>query len=279
MSPLTRDEIRFFKREGYLIKRSVLDPELMARARERKWEGAPARMKRDDPSTWFGPFRPDEEHGEECENCRIGFTWKYREPAREPWIVAMLATDPVIFGWVQQLLGRHEVETPERIRGIYCRLPMGDLPPRPTVCHCDVTPDRLHSTPLEELLAPGLGMVGLIADIPPSGGAFTVWPCTHRIIHDLLRDTEGLARNAAYMRRIVEFNADPRVEVYGAAGRYPHLAPAAGAHRGLEPVAADPASRIGVVRLPQTRGHVHRAEPLLRRHVAGVVARGAHIVR
>ena len=65
MDPLTRDEIRFFKREGYLIKRGVLDPELMARARERKWEGAPARMQKDDPTTWFGPFRPDEEHGEE----------------------------------------------------------------------------------------------------------------------------------------------------------------------------------------------------------------------
>ena len=56
--------------------------------------------------------------------------------------------------------GRDEVETPERIRGIDCRLPMGDLPPRPTVCHCDVTPDRLHDTPLEELLAPDLGVVG-----------------------------------------------------------------------------------------------------------------------
>ena len=218
MNPLTRDEIRFFKRQGYLIKRGVLDPELMARARERKWEGAPARMQRDDPTTWFGPFRPDEEHGEECENCRIGFTWKYREPAREPWIVAMLATNPVIFEWAEQLLGRHEVKTPERISGIYCRLPMGDLPPRPTVCHCDVTPDRLHSTPLEKLLAPGLGVVGLIADIPPSGGAFTVWPGTHRIIHDLLLSTKGMARNEAYKRRIIEFNADPHVEGYGAAG-------------------------------------------------------------
>ena len=31
MNPLTHDEIRFFKRQGYLIKRGVLDPELMAR--------------------------------------------------------------------------------------------------------------------------------------------------------------------------------------------------------------------------------------------------------
>jgi hypothetical protein len=218
MNRLTAEEIRFFKREGYLVKRGVLDQELMARARERKWVGAPERMKRNDPTTWFGPFRPDEEHGEEADNCRIGYTWKYREPAHEPWIVAMLATNPVIFGWAEQLLGPGQVEPPERIRGIYCRLPMGDEPPQPTVCHCDVTPDRLHSTPLTELLAPGLGVVGLIDHVPPSGGAFTVWPGTHRIIHDLVLNTEGLARNDAYKKRIIEFNGDRRVEGHGAAG-------------------------------------------------------------
>ena len=218
MDALNRDEIRFFKREGYLIKRGVLDPELLARARERKWEGAPARMKRNDPGTWFGPFQPDEERVEDPENFRSGFTWKYTAPKHEPWIVAMLATNPVLLGWAEQLLGRGEIEVPERIRGIYCQLPMRDLPPPPTVCHCDVSPDRLHRTPLAELLAPGLGVVGLIADIPPAGGAFTVWPGTHRVIHDLLLHTEGLARNEAYKKRIIEFNADPRVEGHGAAG-------------------------------------------------------------
>ena len=31
-------------------------------------------------------------------------------------------------------------------------------------------------------------------------------------------NTEGLARNEAYKRRIIEFNADPRVEGHGFAG-------------------------------------------------------------
>ena len=84
-------------------------------------------------------------------------------PASEPWIVAMLATNPVLLGWAEQLLGRGEIEAPKRIRGIYCQLPEeGDLPPRPTVCHCDVSPDRLHSTPLAELLAPVYGPINLI---------------------------------------------------------------------------------------------------------------------
>ena len=45
-----------------------------------------------------------------------------------------------------------------------------------------------------------------------------MWPGTHRVIYDLLLRTEGLARNEAYKRRIIEFNADPRVEGYGTAG-------------------------------------------------------------
>ena len=118
MRRLTQEEISFFKREGYLFKRGVMDPALMARARERKWKGAPPRMKRDDPSTWFGPFRPDEED-EGPENRRLRYMWKYREPATEEWIIRMLATDPAIWGWVEQLLGKGEVKRPEKIRGIY----------------------------------------------------------------------------------------------------------------------------------------------------------------
>ena len=47
MSTLSKQEILFFKEEGYLVKRDVLDPELMAYARERLWEAAPSQLKRD----------------------------------------------------------------------------------------------------------------------------------------------------------------------------------------------------------------------------------------
>jgi len=64
MNRLSAQEISFFKRQGYLIKKGVLDPELMRRARQRKWVGAPDRMKPDDPTTWIGPWRPEEETSE-----------------------------------------------------------------------------------------------------------------------------------------------------------------------------------------------------------------------
>ena len=154
-------------------------------------------------------------------------------PASEPWIVAMLAANPVILGWAEQLLGRGEIEVPERIRGIYCQLPKGDLPPRPTVCHCDVTPDRLHSTPLAELLAPGLGAVGLIADIPPARGAFTVWPGTHRLIHDLAAAHRGSGAQRGIQDAHHRIQRRPARRGTRRGRRRPVLASAAGAHGGL----------------------------------------------
>ena len=46
---LSTDEMRFFKRNGYLIVRNILDPELMERARRRLWDGAPTGRTRDNP--------------------------------------------------------------------------------------------------------------------------------------------------------------------------------------------------------------------------------------
>jgi len=132
---LSPEEISFFKREGYLIKKGVLDPELMARARKRKWVGAPGRMKPDDPTTWIGPFRTDEETPEQEANCKVGYYWQYREPAHEEWLVRMMVANPIIVGWVGQLLGEGTFDVPESVRGIYCRLPMGDAPEQPLVCH------------------------------------------------------------------------------------------------------------------------------------------------
>ena len=224
MSKLTNEEIQAFKRQGFLIKRGILDPELMARAREAKWAGAPPRLKKEDPTTWLGPWLPEEETSDAEQNCRTGFTWKYRVPASEKWLVGMMATNPVIFGWAEQLLGKGEVVTPDKrdgpsgTRGIYCRLPAGHLPEEPTICHCDVGPDHLHSTANKTLFAPGLGVVGLIEDIPPHGGAFTVWPGTHQTIYNLFLSIEGLERNEAYKKRIIEFNEDHHVEGFGKAG-------------------------------------------------------------
>ena len=218
MNRLAEEEVRFFKREGYLFKRGVMDPELMVRARDRLWTGAPPRMKRDDPSTWFGPFRPDEED-EGPENRCVGHMWKFRAASSEEWIKRMSTSDEQIWSWVEQLMGEGEVLRPERIRGIYCRLPMAEEPTQPFGCHCDAfNPDNLHKEPVEKLLRPRLSLVGLIAPIPPSGGCFTVWPRTHRAVYDVFANLEGHERQKVYKEKIEEFNKETPVEACGEAG-------------------------------------------------------------
>ena len=62
IEPLTADQIDQFKRDGFLVLKGVLDPELCRQARDEMWEVIQThlpRLKRDDPSTW-GPITEEE---------------------------------------------------------------------------------------------------------------------------------------------------------------------------------------------------------------------------
>ena len=202
---LTTDEMRFFKRKGYLIKRGVLDPGLMERARARLWDGAPPGRRRDDPDSWTGPWREDEENPE-SDNHRRGFRWNFREPGGEPWMVRLLATEPKVWAMAEQMLGEGRLVQPERIRGIYCTLPYGDHPPQALGCHTDGHPFHL-------------GVVGYIDDVPPGGGSFMVWPESHRAFYptftsQYLRDND----EAAYEKVRTAFNERTPIDTHGRAG-------------------------------------------------------------
>lgn len=202
MVRLSGDEIRFFKREGYVIKRTVLDPELMVRARERLWEGAPPPLDRHRPETWVGPFQeacPDEQ------SHRQGFVWKFRQPGDEPWMVRLLATDPSVWAMAEQLLGAGSLTRPERIRGIYCVLPEGDAPERPMTCHVDAHPFHL-------------GVVGYIDDVRPRGGGFIVWPGSHRKFYGDFRSQYRYDPTEQYEQDRAFFNQQPSVDCSGEAG-------------------------------------------------------------
>lgn len=166
MVVLTDEDVRFFAEQGYLIKQSVLDPVLMKKGRERMWSNMPPPMEPDKPETWIGPLDRCDDSG----SNRHGYTWKYREPGCEDWMIRLLAKDPSVWGMAERLLGEGTIETPDRIRGIYCVMPEGDAPERPTTCHVDAHPFHL-------------GVVGYINDVGPGSGGFTVWPCSHKTFY------------------------------------------------------------------------------------------------
>ena len=202
MVRLTDDDIRFFVREGYLIKRGVLDPGLMARGRERMWRNLPPPLERGKPETWVGPFA---EPVDDSASHRHSYMWKYRQPGDEDWMVRLLAKDPSVMGMAEQLLGEGTLVEPDRIRGIYCVLPEGDAPPRPLGCHVDAHPFHL-------------GVVGYIDDVGPNGGGFTVWPGSHRIFyHDFTR-RYVFDKTPTYLAHKDEVSRMPHMDCHGRAG-------------------------------------------------------------
>ena len=151
---LTVEQVNFFRDNGYLVLRNVLDPALMAQTRDAWWDAAPPELKRDEPDSWVDAF-PDSH-----------FTWKYRDRSYEPWMIELLYGNPKLQAVAKQEIGPN-LKQPERIRGIYCVFPDTDETARPAYFHVDA--HAFH-----------LGVVGYVDDVPPDGGAFTIWPGSHK---------------------------------------------------------------------------------------------------
>lgn len=196
MKPLSSEQIATFKDVGFLRIKGMLDPALCERALDRLWAALPAksRMRRDDASTHVGPFPADEESRDPL-HIRAGYLWQLRECGTEPLLLD-LAYSAKVRAVAEQLLGEGMLAEPtvggrpmgcvgpawpggptdpaitDGIRGIYCTRPYADE-------DRDAVHDRGHTDghPFH------LGLVGLLADVPPNGGAFKVWPGSHRRLY------------------------------------------------------------------------------------------------
>ena len=75
--PLSADDLSFFVREGYLIKRGVLDPSQCAAARDALWvANASSVLRRDAPDSWR-PIAADDE-STDMMNYRKADQWRLR---------------------------------------------------------------------------------------------------------------------------------------------------------------------------------------------------------
>ena len=236
--PLTPEQIAFFKDSGFLLLKDMLDPRLCERAIDRLWRTLPpgSRMKREAPSTHFGPFPADEESNDPL-HIRRGYIWQLRECGTEPLLIE-LAYNAKMRAVAEQLLGKGMLAAPtingrpmgstgtawpggpadpaitEGIRGIYCTRPIEDAISQAgrhdQPCHTDGHPFQL-------------GAVGLLTDTPPNGGAFRVWPGSHQRLYptfqlqyDQLRvpyyehlpSSKGIVHSPAYLAEIKRVAAD-----------------------------------------------------------------------
>ena len=145
LAALTPEECAIFKRDGVLIKRGVLDPDLCRRAIDLLWQHnadhhPSTHLVRDDPSTHVGPF-PDQDtidvssFGEGAGGqIRRGYGWDVRELGSHTLLLELIPRR--LWPWAEQLVGAGTLATPdpsaefidpywqgEMTRGFYCLLP------------------------------------------------------------------------------------------------------------------------------------------------------------
>ena len=243
---LSPEQIGFFKDNGYLLLSGMLDTKLCASARDRMWASLPqgANISRNDPATHVGPFTGFDEQDNSMD-LRQGYRWQLREAGTEQLLIDLvfneqlravaeqllgegMLREPVVGG---SPMGRHGPAWPggpvdpaydnEGVRGIYCTLPYGDKPREPDACHTDGHPFNL-------------GVVGLIGDVPPDGGAFKVWPKSHRRLYPTfamqydqaripwyphLPSFKGILHTTEYLEEIAQVLADTQpVDCWGKTG-------------------------------------------------------------
>ena len=242
---LNKEQISFFKANGYLLLPGVMDRDLCARVRQAMWQSLPANsgMCQDRRSTHVGPFSEALQSADSL-HTRMGYRWLNRHLGVTEDVVNLIYSD-VICAMAQQLLGgqlRQVITDGEPMgsrglawpggptdpalgvdaaRGVYCTLPYGDKPREPDSCHTDGHPFQL-------------GVVGLIDDSPEDGGAFKVWPGSHRSLYptfalrydqpripyyEHLPRAKGIVHTTEYLAEIERLNAEVKpVECWGQAG-------------------------------------------------------------
>jgi phytanoyl-CoA dioxygenase PhyH len=242
---LTQEQIGFFKTNGYLLIPAAMDSHLCAQVQDEMWASMPAgvSVEKDNPASQTGPFA-EGEYSDDARHTRAGYRWLNRNLGVSERVIALIYSD-AICAMAEQLLGgplRQPVAggspmgskgpawpggpvdpalANEGARGVYCTLPYGHKPREPDACHTDGHPFQL-------------GVVGSLDNVPPDGGAFKVWPGSHKRLYptfqlrydqpripyyDHLPSFKGIVHTPEYLAAIEDLNQHVTpVECYGHAG-------------------------------------------------------------
>ena len=245
MNELSIEHIAFFKENGYLILRGILDEAMCEKACDRMWSSLPddSTLKRNEPTSHKGPF-PKSEVSDESLHIRQGYIWQLRECGTEQLLIDLVYNDRLC-AIAEQLLGKGTLTPPivggepmgnqgpawpggptdpaigSGIRGIYFTLPRETQERMPDYGHTDGHPFNL-------------GLVGLIGDVPPDGGAFKVWPRSHKRLYptfqmqydqpripyyEHLPSHKGIIHSPEYTRELEKIMADTLpVDCWGKTG-------------------------------------------------------------
>ena len=210
---LSEAEVAFFKENGFLVKRGLLDePEVFEKVVGSVWDNVPRDLvKRDDPTTWIDAPQGEwtSEDAERMGPFRRG-SWKMRgrDIGTESFFVDGIANHPRMRQTVSQFIGEMP-RLANRVRGVYCIFPKA--------------PDReARLSPHGDHTGAQLSAMVFVSKVPPHCGGFTIWPGSHYMSHPFHRTVHGPLDDdqaEAYMKARNEvLEAVTPVEFHGNAG-------------------------------------------------------------
>lgn len=213
LAPLGAEEIQHFVKNGFVVRRKVLDPELCAAARDRLWAGNTSpHLRRDAPETWRdGVPEEDRTSTPDGMNDRTGrYGWRLRELSGDEDMIDLLPRR--VFPWFEQLLGEGQVVEPEpsssaanpdprgsrlrgwpvwggkELRGLYCVLPQERTDASPRLADAARAGAHIDPEPVHVVAS------GYIDKVPQGGGGIALFPGSHRLLYEAEPDSADLAR-------------------------------------------------------------------------------------
>lgn len=176
-------EVDFFRREGFLVKRGLLDPPKLAAAMDRIWlhtlanvparEGSGWTLSREDPATWVNPqwarMPPHPESGPHQGRQPIeyyGGTLKLHDIGDARYLLDLLPDEPRVLAVAHALLGK-DLRPSHRTRGVYALFP---------------TEEAASLLPHTDQVCQQLNACAYLEDVKPGNGGFTVYPGSHELV-------------------------------------------------------------------------------------------------
>ena len=166
---ITQNQIEFFRENGYLFKRNILDRSLIGKCLNHYWESAPEGFHRDDPNTWRGMISQNAFTREGIQHQ--DYDWKDFTLKDTTYGRSLIAEDSSIIE-VVNALARSPIEHPHT-RGIFGVLPGS----AGRGFHID-----------GPRVSPFIGVTGLLEDVGPNAGNFTFCPKSHHRVSELIEN-------------------------------------------------------------------------------------------
>lgn len=165
MPYFTQDEVEHFKENGYVVKHDVVDRKLLDKAVERFWEDM--EVDRDDPDSWVGGGRKG--------NLPCG---------NHPDVRATLTESP-IQAMCEEMVGKDTLQVSNYTfsKPVYPTGKSEEEWSHPDHGHLDG-----HGLVEGSVQPFTIAVTVNMADVKPKSGAFTIWPGTHRRVHNYFRN-------------------------------------------------------------------------------------------